>query len=250
MKFYIIALLIFSFSSYTFSPKRKVLIPESANKKFFKRKELNKSFLKVLNKNKKFSKKALLKAFKFFDENLNKLNKKNLCLSKDNVRNQKRIRNKTCLIIVDYTKSKKIPRLLVVNPQTGETELFYTAHGKGSHEKDKIKTGYFAKRFSNKSGSNMTSLGFYLTDNLYTSKKITFGPGPQNGLKLDGLNCTNNNARMRYIVMHTADYVQPINGDPNKIGNSEGCITLPEHRKDIIQKCRNGALVYTYYKKT
>lgn len=209
--------------------------------------KFDKSLSKVLKINKKFSSSAIIKAFKFLDENTTGLKKEGLCLSKDNTRNRKKIRNQKCLVVVDYTKSKNTPRLLLINPQTGTSELFYTSHGKGSHNKDEIETGHVAKRFSNKSGSNMTSLGFYLTDNTYNSKKSTFGPGPGNGLKLDGLNCTNNNARMRYIVMHTADYVQPIDGDPSKVGNSEGCVTFPEHRRDVIQKCEGGALVYAYY---
>lgn len=94
----------------------------------------------------------------------------------------------------------------------------------------------------------MTSLGFYLTDNLYTSYKDTFGPGPHNGLKLDGLNCSNNNARMRYIVLHTAQYVPTLKSKKPTVGNSEGCITLPKERKDVLKKCEKGALVYAYKK--
>jgi hypothetical protein len=205
------------------------------------------AFKKVIEKNPEFNLKALEKAFKFLDENVDSLKKENLCLGKDNIRNKSKIRNLNCMVVADYTKSKKTPRLLIINPKNGDSELFYTAHGKGSHNKDEIETGHIAKKFSNKSGSNMTSLGFYLTDNLYNSSKSTFGPGPANGLKLDGLNCTNNNARKRYIVMHTADYVQPLSGDVEKIGNSEGCVTVPEMRKDVLEKCKGGALVYAYH---
>ncbi len=219
------------------------------NKTHFRNEVLNKTYLKVTSHHQDFSKKALMKAFTFLDQNYDSLKPDGLCLNKDNIRNRKKIRNKSCLVISDYTKSKTTPRLLLINPQNGESELFYTAHGKGSHNPNEIETGHIAKRFSNVSGSNMTSLGFYLTDNPYSSKKSTFGPGPFNGLKMDGLNCTNNNARMRYIVLHTADYVQPIEGDPKKIGNSEGCVTFPEMRKDVIQKCKGGALVYAFYDK-
>ena len=151
-------------------------------------------------------------------------------------------------MVVDYTKSKLNKRLLILYPKTGESELFYTAHGKGSNEPKKRETGLSAIRFSNVSGSNMTSLGFYLTDHLYSSQKDTFGPGPHNGLKLDGLNCTNNLARKRYIVMHTAKYVPPKNSLKPHVGNSEGCITLPKERKDILKKCEHGALVYAHGK--
>ena len=156
------------------------------------------------------------------------LDKESLCLKADNKNNRIKIRNPKCLVVADYTKSKLERRLLVVDPTTGESELFYTAHGKGSNQPEERETGLKAIRFSNKSGSNMTSLGFYLTDNLYSSQKDTFGPGPENALKLDGLNCTNNNARMRYIVMHTAKYVPPKVSETPEVGNSEGCVTLPK----------------------
>lgn len=254
------ALIFFVFSIFTLnlhafsskSDKKMVKDPIQKTKpqgQSLKNTNLNSSLKKVLFKHKSFSTKAVIKAFTFLDSNFEGLHPKSLCLSKDNIRNRKIIRNKKCLVIADYSKSKRVPRLLVINPLTGESELFFTAHGKGSHAKGSIDTGHMAKRFSNIEGSNMTSLGFYLTDNPYNSSKSTFGPGPRNGLKMDGLNCSNNNARKRYVVLHTADYVQPLNGDPNKMGNSAGCVTVPELRKDIIQKCSGGALVYAHREK-
>jgi len=208
------------------------------------------AFKKVIGEQKGFSKEAVYNAFSFLDSYQDNINKADsICLNKDNRRNRKKIRNRKCLVIADYTKTKRNPRLLLINPQTGASELFFTAHGKGSHNSDEIETGILAKRFSNKSGSNMTSLGYYLTDFLYTSKKETFGPGPSNGLKLDGINCSNNNAKMRYIVMHTADYVPEMSKGGESTGNSEGCITFPEKRSDVLKRCRQGALVYAFYKK-
>ncbi|MGH1469251.1 MAG: murein L,D-transpeptidase catalytic domain-containing protein [Bdellovibrionales bacterium] len=252
MKTILLFIFLLSANTHAFSSKSEKKVVEKVpvdHGSFIKNSEFKKSFNKVTKDRKKFSLTALTEAYKFLDENSKKLNSEELCFKKDNIRNRKTIRNQSCLVVADYSKSKKTPRLLVINPKTGESELFYTAHGKGSHNKDEIETGHLAKRFSNISGSNMTSLGFYLTDNIYNSSKSTFGPGPSNGLKMDGINCSNNNARMRYIVMHTADYVQPLNGDITKIGNSEGCVTLPEHRKDVIKKCKGGALVYAYYSK-
>jgi len=207
-----------------------------------------KSLKKVLKEQDKFSDQAVINAFSFLDNYADDITKADsICLSSDNRRNRLKIRNRNCLVVADYSKTKKKPRLLFINPTSGESELFYTAHGKGSHNTDEIETGELAKRFSNKSGSNMTSLGFYLTDFLYTSKKDTFGPGPSNGLKLDGLNCSNNNAKKRYIVMHTADYVPSLKAGSKEIGNSEGCVTFPEKRSDVLKKCRQGALVYAFY---
>jgi len=201
---------------------------------------------KVQKTHKSYDTLALKKALSFYRENISGLNHESLCLSDNNKNNRKRIRNTNCLVVADYTKSKLEKRLLVLNPTTGDSELFYTAHGKGSNEPTKRETGLKAIRFSNINGSNMTSLGYYLTDNLYRSYKDTFGPGPGNGLKLDGLNCTNNKARSRYIVMHTAKYVPPKNSLDPKVGNSEGCVTLPKDRKDILEQCKGGALVFAY----
>jgi len=200
----------------------------------------------VENAHKSYDTKPLKIALDYYKKNLKSFNSEGLCLNSDNKNNRKRIRNSNCLVVADYTKPKLTKRLLVLNPITGESELFYTAHGKGSNVPSKRETGLNAVRFSNTSGSNMTSLGFYLTDHLYNSQKDTFGPGPKNGLKLDGLNCTNNKARKRYIVMHTARYVPPKNSLEPKVGNSEGCVTLPKERKDILERCKDGALVYAH----
>jgi hypothetical protein len=227
----------------TVSAAKQTLITSSLKDANFQ-----KSLTKVLKEQQAFSRDAVTKAFTFLDLYGDDITKADsICLSSDNKRNRTKIRNKNCLVVADYTKNKKNPRLLLINPFNGDSELFYTAHGKGSHNPEEIETGEVAKRFSNKSGSNMTSLGFYLTDFLYTSQKDTFGPGPSNGLKLDGINCSNNNAKKRYIVMHTADYVPSLKSGPDKIGNSEGCVTFPEKRSDVLKKCRQGALVYAFY---
>lgn len=205
-----------------------------------------KSIAKVTASRPDFNKKALKEAFIFLDENHLKLKTENTCLEKNNQRNREKIRNLSCMVVADYSKEKTKKRLLVINPTTGESEYFYTAHGKGSNPPKEKETALKAVRFSNKSGSLMTSLGFYLTDKLYNSQKSTFGPGPENGLRLDGLNCSNNKAKSRYIVMHTAKYVPPKTTVDANPGNSEGCVTLPKNRKDILKKCENGALVFAF----
>ncbi len=201
---------------------------------------------KVLKTHKYYDTKSLEIALKFLDRNKIQLQKEGLCLSENNKNNRLKIRNTNCLVVADYTLPKNKKRLLVYNLKDKTSELFYTAHGKGSNEPEKRETGLMPVRFSNTNGSNMTSLGFYLTDQLYNSQKDTFGPGPKNGLRMDGLNCTNNKAKSRYIVMHTAQYVPPKNTDGSKVGNSEGCITLPKLRRDILEMCKDGALVYAH----
>jgi hypothetical protein len=148
-------------------------------------------------------------------------------------------------VIADYTKSKLEPRLHIFKFSENKIYNLLTAHGKGSNlaEKD-LK----ATKFSNTPSSLQTSLGFFLTDVSYSSQKDTFGPGPNNGIKLDGLSCTNNNARRRYIVMHTAKYVTDSVENEDSIGYSEGCVTLPPSQKNLMLSCTDGALVYTHGK--
>ena len=184
-------------------------------------------------------------AFLFFIENFEKLNPQQICLSKDNISNIKKIRNRNCLIIADYTKSKLKKRLHIVKFNEKKIHSLYTAHGKGSNLK---KEDLIPTYFSNTPQSLQTSLGFFLTDQPYSSQKDTFGPGPHNGLKLDGISCTNNKARKRYIVMHTAKYVPDIIKDSKPIGSSEGCITVAPSQKELMLSCAHGALVYTHFK--
>jgi hypothetical protein len=189
---------------------------------------------------------ALNSAFKFFLKHKDNLITKDLCLGKDNISNTKKIRNQNCLVIADYTKSKLEPRLHIFKFNENKIYNLHTAHGKGSNTKEK---DLVASKFSNTPNSLQTSLGFFLTDVSYSSGKPTFGPGPNNGIKLDGLSCTTNNARRRFIVMHTARYVTDEIKDEDSIGYSEGCITLPPSQKDLMLTCTGGALVYTHAQK-
>lgn len=187
--------------------------------------------------------KALNKTFKFFLKHKGGLITKDLCLGKDNLKNKNTIRNQDCIIIADYTKTKLQKRLHVFKLKDEKIYSFYTAHGKGSNKR---KDALRATKFSNTPNSLQTSLGFYLTDTSYTSSKDTFGPGPNNGIKLDGLSCTNNNARRRYIVLHTAKYVTEDIKNEDSIGYSEGCITFPPTQQKIMLTCTEGALLYTH----
>ena len=176
---------------------------------------------------------------------MEKLNPQEICLSRDNTSNTKKIRNTNCLIIADYTKSKLEKRLYIVKFDEHKIYPLYTAHGKGSNIK---KGDLIPSIFSNTPQSLQTSLGFFLTNQPYSSKKNTFGPSPNNGLKLDGISCSNNNARKRYIVMHTAKYVSDTIENQKSIGYSEGCITVAPSQKELMLSCAHGALLYTHFK--
>lgn len=145
--------------------------------------------------------------------------------------NKSRIKNTKYLSVIDFSKSSKLKRFFIINMATGQVTAYHTAHGKGS---DSNHDGY-AEKFSNVSGSNASSLGFYLTAETYTGS---------NGysLRLDGLSKTNSNVRARAIVIHGASYVK----ESNVIqGRSWGCPALDQTVKtQVINTLKSGSLIY------
>jgi len=145
--------------------------------------------------------------------------------------NKDKIKNKSYLTVVDFSKHSGKERFFVVNMQTGAVQPHVVAHGSGS---DPGNTG-FATRFSNVNNSNESSLGYYVTGETYNGKH-------GNSLRLDGVSPTNSNVRSRAIVVHGADYVSE---GRSKQGRSWGCFALPQPDKDaIIAKLKNGSVIY------
>lgn len=142
-------------------------------------------------------------------------------------------------VVTDMSLFSGKDRYWLVDLMTGEVEAHKVAHGDGS---DPDHDGY-ATMFSNVEGSHMTSLGFYLTGEIYNGTH-------QHSMRLDGLNKTgsvnglaNNNARTRLIVMHEAPYVD--NSNTNKQGRSNGCLALdPSIEVDMVDRIFGGSLIY------
>lgn len=141
------------------------------------------------------------------------------------------------LSVIDYSKPSTQRRLWVFDLARGSL-LFeeWVAHGRNSG-------GNLAERFSNETGSLMSSVGVFVTENTYMG---------QNGysLRLRGLDAGfNDRAHERAIVMHGADYVsEGIIRGQGRLGRSLGC---PAVRRDIapalIDTIRNGSLVVAYF---
>jgi hypothetical protein len=140
------------------------------------------------------------------------------------------------LTIIDYTLPSTEPRLWVVDLLKGQVlyrEL--VAHGRESGVN-------VAKKFSNKSGSFMSSLGLFVTDESYMG---------QNGysMRLRGLEKgVNDRAYERAIVMHGADYVDEGMAQAlGRLGRSLGC---PAVRLDIaaslIDTIKDGTVMFAY----
>ncbi len=144
--------------------------------------------------------------------------------------NQAKIKNKNYIVVIDFKQHNSKKRFYLINMQSGDVEPYLTAHGRNS---DSDFDGY-ATKFSNTSGSKMSSVGFYLTAETY------YGDNGYS-LRLDGLSSTNSNARSRAIVIHGASYVREV----ALIGRSYGCPALEvRYAADVINTIKGGVLIY------
>lgn len=145
--------------------------------------------------------------------------------------NHSSLANKDYLTVIDFSKSSVKVRMWVINMSTGSVWPMHVAHGSGS---DRDHDGY-AEKFSNVEGSNMSSLGVYITAETYSGR---------NGysLRLDGMSITNSNARDRAIVVHGANYVS----ETEEIqGRSAGCPAVTHaYRDQLINRIKEGSVIY------
>ena len=144
--------------------------------------------------------------------------------------------NKKLLSIIDYSKPSTQKRFFIIDIEN--RKLLYNtlvAHGK--------KSGYVnATKFSNKIGSHKSCLGFFRTGNSYNGIRGY-------SLQLEGLEKgINDNARLRGIIIHGANYVDERLANGNGvIGRSWGCPAVSKKlSKEIINLLRGGSLLYIY----
>jgi hypothetical protein len=146
------------------------------------------------------------------------------------------------LYFVDFGLDSHTPRGYVFDMETLSLVdgPFTVAHGRGSVSPgDDVPTW-----FSNRNGSNATSLGLYLTQETYDFRGTSDGaPYHSVGLRLTGVSGHfNSAARSRGIVVHGAPYVTP-----EKAGRSEGCPAMePERAEWLIPRISNGGLVFLF----
>jgi hypothetical protein len=159
--------------------------------------------------------KMLISALSYYDLNINS------------------IPNKRFVSLIDYRQHSSKERLYIVDMESGEVEKYLVAHGKNS---DPDNDGY-ATEFSNIINSKQSSLGFFLAAETYDGSHGY-------SLRLDGLDESNSNARVRDIVIHPADYVTT----GRKAGRSFGCPSIDiRFHKQIIDQIRDGSLIYASY---
>ncbi len=144
---------------------------------------------------------------------------------------------KNLLTIVDFSLSSNDERMWIVD--LNEMKIVHkslVSHGRNSGE-------LYASQFSNTPSSYKSSLGFYLTSDIYYGKHGM-------SLLLDGLEQgINDKARERAIVMHSADYVSnDFIKRQGRLGRSLGCPAIPmvDHKK-VITMLSGRSCLFIYY---
>lgn len=141
------------------------------------------------------------------------------------------------LTVIDFSKPSREPRLWVIDLEADSVlarEL--VAHGNKSG-------GDLATSFSNRVGSNQSSLGTYLTGATYMGKHGL-------SLRLHGLDAgLNDAAYQRAVVVHGAAYVSPsVIPQLGRLGRSQGCPALTqESAPRIINLIKDGSVIYAWH---
>jgi hypothetical protein len=157
------------------------------------------------------------------------------------------IRNERYIMIVDYTQANTKARgyLLDLQPDENGKFILYTqreAHGYGSQAVNGIPTV-----FTNASGLGTTTSGFFLTANT-NYPYIGHAGGVEYhsvGMRLYGLESTNNLAEHDSKVAHGAPYVTDTSS-----GNSAGCPAMkPDHAVKLLPILKGGMLWYHHTSK-
>lgn len=145
--------------------------------------------------------------------------------------NRDKIGNLRYIGVIDFSRHSSVARFYIADIETGGVKAVHVAHGSGS---DPDHDGY-ADIFSNKNNSNASSLGFYLTGEIYTGKH-------GRSMRLHGLSATNSNAYERAVVIHAAAYVRD---EAVKQGRSWGCPAVSTANRDLVMNAlKGGALIY------
>ena len=153
-----------------------------------------------------------------------------------NLKSQGQLSDKKLLTIVDFNKPSTEKRLWVID--LAEKKVLFNslvAHGKNSG-------GNMAENFDNTISSEKSSLGFYVTQDIYRGKH-------GKSLKLVGLDKDfNTNALERCVVLHGADYVsEGFISQHGRLGRSQGCPALPmENHAQIIDAVKDKTCLFIH----
>lgn len=150
---------------------------------------------------------------------------------------EKGVLKNNILTLIDFSLSSNVKRLWIIDLSTNIV-LFQTlvAHGRNTGDE-------FANNFSNTPESFKSSLGLYLTGEVYNGKHGI-------SLKLDGLEKgLNSNARGRAVVLHGADYVsESFIRNHKRLGRSQGCPAVPVAEvSEIIEMIKGQSCLFIYH---
>lgn len=138
------------------------------------------------------------------------------------------------ITVVDFNKSSREKRMWIVDLVKKQLLInTWVAHGQGSGDE-------MASSFSNHDESHQSSLGFYITDDVYVGKH-------GRSLHLDGLDAGfNDAARAREIVVHAAPYVsQSTINQLGRLGRSWGCPAVsPEISNQVIDAIKGKTVFF------
>ena len=141
------------------------------------------------------------------------------------------------LAVIDYSQPSTARRLWIFDLTKKKLVLRdLVAHGQKSGEN-------FATQFSNSEGSFQSSLGLFRTQESYNGSHGY-------SLRMDGLEPgINDRARERAIVIHAADYVNPLWSErQGRIGRSLGCPAVrPQVARQVVDKLKDGQFMFAWY---
>lgn len=144
--------------------------------------------------------------------------------------------NADVLTVCDFTQPSTSKRMYILDVKRFKLLMHtYVAHGKNSGLE-------YASRFSNSASSHKSSLGFYITRNIYRGR---------NGLslRLIGLDRGfNDKAESRALVVHGARYIGEQRADAAYMGRSFGCPAVPQKvASQVIDQIKGGTCLFIYY---
>lgn len=139
------------------------------------------------------------------------------------------------IALADFNAPSRELRFHIVDLVGGHSSSYLVAHGRGS---DPGHSGWL-QTFSNEPNSLASSAGAYKTGQIYEGQH-------GRAMRLAGLDSQNNNAEMRAIVIHGADYVSEDHiASWGKIGRSEGCFAVAQHMlPQLLGLLGSGRMVY------
>ncbi len=143
---------------------------------------------------------------------------------------------KPLIAVIDFSRPSTERRLWVIDTHTRDVLMHeHVAHGFRSG-------GTYATRFSNRWGSNQSSLGTFVTANSYRGVRGL-------SLRLKGVEPgINDRAWDRGIVIHGTPNVSPERARYGSMGRTEGCPAVSrEAARRLVPLLEEGVVVFAWY---